>query len=126
MIFRKLVGVATFSSGPNGEALEYQVAASAGGHTVKNVGYMIKVIQKSSGNAKCGLRLDHGPDGTARITHSTPIAVATIPGLGLVAGDTTNTSAMLMEWLHPIVIAQSADSSQQSFTAEVYEMRKPF
>lgn len=126
MQFRKVAGPQVFSTGPSGESVEVPLPASSGGHMVKAVGYLIKFISNSGSNARAGLRLDHGPDGAAWLTHSTPIAVAGIPNSGMAVGDTYGTTGMIMEATRGVVLVQSANASFQSFTAEVYEMRKPF
>lgn len=126
MQFRKIAGPQVFTTGNGGEPKEYPLPASSGGHMVKGMGYMIKFLGNSGANARAGLRLDHGPDGSAWVTHSTPIAVAAIPAGGLAAGDTYATTAMIQEVTRGVLLCQSNDANQQSFTAEIYEMRKPF
>ena len=126
MQFRKVAGPQAFSTGPNGEAVEVPLPASAGGHMVKGMGFMIKFLGNTGANARAGLRLDHGPDGAAWVAHSTPIAVAAIPAGGLSHGDTYGTTAMIQEVTRGVLLVQSNNATAQGFTAEIYEMRKPF
>lgn len=93
---------------------------------VKGMGYLIKFLANSGANARCGLRLDNGPDGVVWITHSTPIALAAIPAGNVSQGDTYGVTTMVQEFTRAVVLVQSVGGAQQSFTAEIYEMRKPF
>ena len=126
MQFRKLCGPMTFLTGSGGESVEVPLPAASGGHTVNAIGYMIKFTAVSSSNLRAGMRLDHGPDGIVWTTHSTPIAVAAAPSDNLAVGDTYSTATMIMEITRPVVLVQSANATFQTFTAEIYEMRKPF
>lgn len=126
MQFRKIAGPQVFSTGAGGAAAEFPLPVSAGGRMVKGMGYLIKFLGNSGANARAGLRLDNGPDGTAWVTHSTPIAVAAIPAGGLSQGDTYAVTTMIQEVTRGVLLCQSNDANVQYFTAEIYEMRKPF
>lgn len=98
-----------------------------GGRLCKNVQYMVKVVASSSDQAKVGLFLDHGPDGTVSKLHSTPIALTQLTGGNalLLVGDSDSTK-IIGEFLHPVVNCLSNDANACWALVEIFEMRKPF
>lgn len=127
MFFRKIASNVRIESTSGGGIQEFPLQASPGGHTVKAVGYHIRIIQFSSNDAQVGLKLNHGPDGCANINHSTPISATTLsPTVTLLAGDTSQSTVMIGEWLHPILLCDSGAAQRDWAVVDVYEMRKPF
>ena len=85
--------------------------------------YMVKVLDYT-GSAKLGFTLSHGPDGSVATAHTTTATVAlsgTAPLLKVFEAG----SAMLGEFLHPIVVV-GGTAATDTVVVEVYETRKPF
>ena len=92
---------------------------------VKSAQYMIVVHQASGVEVRIGLKLDHGPTPEIFAPHSVPIAVAdpgTLPAL--MVGDAG--TAIIGEFLRPVLKVDSNDANEQWAVVTIYEMRKPF
>jgi hypothetical protein len=98
----------------------------AGGRLAKSVSYHIEIIATSSDQTKLGLDLNHGPNGAVSRLHSSPIGLTqlTANNAMLLVGDAG--SAVVGEYLHPILKCQSNDVNPCWAVVNVYEMRKPF
>lgn len=127
----KKIWAGRIESTSNGTELKYELPARAGGRMVKGVNYQVKFVQKfGDTNLRIQVELNHSPDGTANVPHSTPITYANgDPGAmvpSLLSGDSDPTR-MIGEYLHPIVkIKANAGGALQAAYVEVFEMRKPF
>jgi hypothetical protein len=90
MYFRKIAGPMRVDAGSAGADLEYPLDGRPGGRACKVTQHMVKVLYKSNGNVKIGLKLKHGPDGEAYTAHtSAPSATVNSDNLMVFDGDVT-------------------------------------
>ena len=127
---RLIFGPARIEANTDGSTRDYNIDPTPGGRFCKGVLYQIKVLASSGSTFRLGLNLKHGPDETVNALHSSILTTAN-PGTSLPAvlsGDSINAggTAVLGEWLHPILKANSSDASTAWGVVEVYELRKPF
>lgn len=110
-----------------GQETFYRLQPSRSGRLCKQANFQIKVIASSSSQAKVGLRLEHGPDGTVSVLHSVPIPTTQLTGGNalLLNGD-SDASKMLGNFLHPVITCISNDASPCWAVIEVYQLLKPF
>jgi len=129
MYFVKIASNVRIESSANGTSQDYALPPLPGGHTTKNVGYQLRIVQASSTNAMAGIKLNHSPDGGTSVNHSTPIANTQLStGVTLLSGDTVSSSVMVGEWLHPILTCSQfgGGGTREWVVLDAYEMRKPF
>ncbi len=122
---RKIFGPTRIDT-PDTSGVTCAIEPSSGGATCKNVVYFVKTVSES-GSPWLELSLEHGPDGVASCSHSTPIASKLSGGAGTVIGGSTNadSSGQLGEWLHPKVEITTTAGTAYAII-EVFELRKPF
>ena len=126
MNFKKIASNLRLETTFNGGTQTMLLPATPGGRQVKNLNYMIRILQCSdTANVKLGLALSHGPDGLVSTSHSTPITATAVPASNLLSGDAG--SGVIGEWLHPGVTIVTVSTAQREWAVvDVYEMRKPF
>lgn len=127
MLFNLIASMRVDGPATGGQVTGFKLKPRAGGRSCKNVQYMIKILAVSSNQAKVGLDLQHGPDGSVSVAHSTPITVTQLTGANanLLVGDADSTK-ILGEYLHVVINCISFDANPCWATVEIYEMRKPF
>ena len=92
----------------------------------KNVQYMCKVGASSGANVRITVELWHGPDGLVSVLHSTPINAGDPTSSGLLVGDADSTKVLGEFLLVVVKIKDSALTTAQWASIELFEMRKPF
>ncbi len=124
MDFVKIAGPLRIDSLSDQAELKFKLPPRAGGRKAKVAQIMVKVLQRSSSNAKVGAYLEHSPDGTVSKPHSTPIAVQAATQIpDLLVGDADSTK-VLGEHLHWILSHQSITATAEWSLVEVYVMTK--
>jgi hypothetical protein len=126
MLWYKIASNMKFSSNTDGTEKSWPLALQDWGLRVKDVVYVIFVIDRSSTAAKVGARHDEGPDTQVAyfITWSTPIPVATVSGVPkLVRGATA--AGTLMPHFVPTVLVASTGVSTEWVVADVYVGGRP-
>lgn len=125
MMYRKIANSLRLDSGVGGQLLEVELDAIWSGHTMKQANFQVVPRQKSSTNAKVGLKLKHGPDGKAFTDHSTPITSTQLTGTTtLLDGDSSSTK-MLGEVLLPVMTIEGMGVAEWA-QVDVYMVAKPF
>jgi hypothetical protein len=124
----KIAGPVTLMSSTNaGTARSYPLPPMEGGNGVRSLRYEVRVLSAGSSNVKVAVRLLHGPDRTAAVAHSTPIASTQLSSTPpLVLGGDADSSKILGECLHVVIDVDSATNGETWACLELYEMRKPF
>jgi hypothetical protein len=106
----------------DGSTREYRLGLQSFGLKVKNVVYAIQVLDRSSSNAKIGIRHDQGATDNLNIMEQadTPIALATPSLLSTLKGQVgESTSDILLPFFMPVVLA-GTESGEQSVTANIF------
>jgi hypothetical protein len=126
-MFKLIASLRVDGPATGGQETLYKLTPLRGGRVCKQANYQIKIVAVSSNQAKVGLKLEHGPDGTVSVLHSTPIATTQITGANaaLLNGDSDGTK-MIGNFLHPIVACISNDANPCWAVIEVYQLLKPF
>ncbi len=125
MMVRKIAKNLRLDSGATGQLLEVELDAIWGGHTMKQVNFQVVPRQKSSTNAKVGLKLKHGPDGKVFVDHSTPIASTQLTGTTPMLDGDSSASKMLGEVLLPVMTVEGTGAAEWA-QVDVYMVAKPF
>lgn len=127
MIWIKLVSGFKFYSG-SASTKEYRTTVQNFGLRVKDVIYAVEILDRSSSNAKIGVRHEHGASDNVNlmVTLSTPVVLATAtPPTTVMGAVGESTSSILMPHFMPIVLAGS-DSGDQWIVANIYVGGKPY
>ena len=126
MQFKKIYGPARIDSQSNGAEQTVKLSPTPGGRMVKNVQYMCKVLASSGANVRISIELWHSPDGGLSRLHSAPISGADPSADPLLVGD-SDPNKMIGEFLMAVIkIKDSANTTAQWASIELFEMRKPF
>lgn len=126
MQFKKIYGPARIDSHGNGAEQTIKLSPTPGGRMVKNVQYMCKVLASSGPNVRITVELWHSPDGALARLHSVIINAADPSTEPLLVGDSDPTK-MIGEFLMAVIkIKDSANTTAQWASVELFEMRKPF
>lgn len=127
MIWKKVATSMKFISDAGGNDRQYPLGVEDWGQRVKEVQVAMLITDRSSANAKAGLKVLDGVsvDSSWFAVHSTPIASATFAALPLTARGTTGSTPPIMPFFVPVVLAGGV-AAQEWFVADVYVGGKPF